>query len=105
MAIYPVLPASSKLVATPGAASRLSAHATSAQHELAQRMKVFKVYLEGRGAALAHSAECLPFYALPYVPQARHGWACGLGADPCAPLACARGAALTPHCASRQPGR
>ncbi|KAG2428989.1 hypothetical protein HXX76_011233 [Chlamydomonas incerta] len=71
-AIYPVLPSSSVLVVVPGPASRLSAHTSSSRHELALRMKVFKSYLEGRGAGLAHTPEFLPYYALPYVPQPEH---------------------------------
>ncbi|GFR46142.1 hypothetical protein Agub_g7668, partial [Astrephomene gubernaculifera] len=90
-AVYPVLPSSAVLVVAPGSAATAapggghgggcgttsgttpgSAHggAGSRQQELAQRMKVFKRYLEGgRGAALALNPECLPYYALPYVAQ------------------------------------
>ncbi|EFJ47905.1 hypothetical protein VOLCADRAFT_33975, partial [Volvox carteri f. nagariensis] len=32
----------------------------------------FKSYLEGRGAALALTAEFLPYYALPFVQQPEH---------------------------------
>lgn len=32
-------------------------------------LQVFKSYLEGRGAGLAHTPEFLNYYALPYVPQ------------------------------------
>ncbi|GLI60240.1 hypothetical protein VaNZ11_002329 [Volvox africanus] len=74
-AIYPVLPSSSVLVVTPGGAgppgSRHSPHSSS-RHELSLRMKSFKSYLEGRGAALALTAEFLPYYALPFVQQPEH---------------------------------
>ncbi|KXZ42952.1 hypothetical protein GPECTOR_109g195 [Gonium pectorale] len=46
--------------------------ASSSRHELGVRMKVFKSYLEGRGASLAQTTEFLPYYALPYVPQPEH---------------------------------
>ncbi|GIL56324.1 hypothetical protein Vafri_11698 [Volvox africanus] len=75
-AIYPVLPSSSVLVVTPGGAgppgSRHSPHSSSSRHELSLRMKSFKSYLEGRGAALALTAEFLPYYALPFVQQPEH---------------------------------
>ncbi|GIL89185.1 hypothetical protein Vretifemale_16989 [Volvox reticuliferus] len=75
-AIYPVLPSSSVLVVTPGGAgppgSRHSPHSSSSRHELVLRMKAFKSYLEGRGAALALTAEFLPYYALPFIQQPEH---------------------------------
>ncbi|GLC64972.1 LisH domain-containing protein armc9 [Pleodorina starrii] len=74
-AIYPVLPSSSVLVVTPGGGPggyRNSPHSSSSRHELALRMKAFKSYLEGRGAALAHTAEFLPYYALPFIQQPEH---------------------------------
>lgn len=60
------------LIATPGSAPggpRGAAGSASARHELTQRMRVLKAYLETRGAALAHTPEFLAYYALPYVPQ------------------------------------
>ncbi|PNH06032.1 LisH domain-containing protein ARMC9 [Tetrabaena socialis] len=98
-AIYPVLPSSLVLVVTPGLGPvpAVAPYTSSSRHEMALRMrdallvrpvqleqrdglwgavftrgKVFKSYLEGRGASLAHTADFLPYYALPYVPQPEH---------------------------------
>jgi hypothetical protein len=32
-------------------------------------MEDFKAYINSKGAVLAKSEECLPFYALPYIPN------------------------------------
>ncbi|XP_058699469.1 lisH domain-containing protein ARMC9 isoform X1 [Poecile atricapillus] len=37
--------------------------------ELEERISYFKAYLETKGAALSQTAEFLPFYALPFVPN------------------------------------
>ncbi|XP_030351898.1 lisH domain-containing protein ARMC9 isoform X5 [Strigops habroptila] len=37
--------------------------------ELEERISHFKAYLETKGAALSHTTEFLPFYALPFVPN------------------------------------
>jgi len=36
-----------------------------------KNMQEFKSFLETRGATLSQTTEFLPFYALPYVPNAR----------------------------------
>ncbi|XP_046500024.1 lisH domain-containing protein ARMC9 isoform X2 [Equus quagga] len=39
------------------------------KEELDERISYFKTYLETKGAALSQTAEFLPFYALPFVPN------------------------------------
>ena len=39
------------------------------RQELERSMRVFKRYLETKGAALSQTTEFLPYYALPYIPD------------------------------------